>query len=34
MDPERYLVINAQKSIIEIHQEIVTRIEALTSKKS
>jgi dTMP kinase len=34
MDPERYLVINAQKPIIEIHQEITSRITAITSKKS
>jgi dTMP kinase len=34
MDPERYLVINAQKPIIEIHQEIISRITAITSKKS
>ena len=34
MDPERYLVIDAQKPIIEIHQEITSRITALTSKKS
>jgi dTMP kinase len=34
MDSERYLVINAQKPIIEIHQEIISRITAITSKKS
>ena len=34
MDPERYLVIDAQKPIIEIHQEITSRISALVSKKS
>ena len=34
MDPERYLVIDAQRSIIEIHQEITARIAVLTSKKS
>ena len=34
MDPERYLVIDAQRPIIEIHQEITSRITALLSKKS
>ena len=34
MDPERYLVIDARKSIVEIHQEITNRISALESKKS
>jgi dTMP kinase len=34
MDPERYFVIDAQKPIIEIHQEITSFITALTSKKS
>lgn len=34
MDPERYLVLDAQRPIIEIHQEITARISALISKKS
>jgi thymidylate kinase len=34
MDPERYLVLDAQRPIIEIHQEITARITALISKKS
>jgi thymidylate kinase len=34
MDPERYIVIDAQRPIIEIHQEITARIAVLTSKKS
>jgi len=29
LDPERYLVINAQKPIIEIHQEITARVSTL-----
>lgn len=33
MDPERYLVIDAQRPVIEIHQEITARITALTAKK-
>jgi len=33
MDPERYLVLDAQRPIIEIHQEITARISALISKK-
>ncbi|NBV12330.1 MAG: dTMP kinase, partial [Actinobacteria bacterium] len=34
MDPERYLVLDAQRPIIEIHQEITSRISTLISKKS
>ena len=34
MDPERYLVLDAQRPIIEIHQEITARISALLAKKS
>ncbi len=34
MDPERYLVLDAQRPIIEIHQEITARITALLSNKS
>jgi len=34
MDPERYLVLDAQRPIIEIHQEITARISALIAKKS
>jgi dTMP kinase len=33
MDPERYMVIDAQRPVIEIHQEITARITALTAKK-
>ncbi|MFN9955537.1 MAG: dTMP kinase, partial [bacterium] len=29
MDPERYMVIDAQRPVIEIHQEITARITAL-----
>jgi len=32
-DPERYLVIDAQKPIIEIHQEITTRVSSLLKTK-
>lgn len=34
MDPERYLVLDAQRPIIEIHQDITARISALIAKKS
>ncbi|MFM1797133.1 MAG: hypothetical protein RL733_914 [Actinomycetota bacterium] len=34
MDPERYLLLDAQRPIIEIHQEITARISALLAKKS
>ncbi|MBU3693035.1 MAG: dTMP kinase [Candidatus Nanopelagicaceae bacterium] len=34
MDPERYLVLDAQRPIIEIHQEITARISAHISRKS
>jgi dTMP kinase len=33
MDPERYMVIDAQRPVIEIHQEITARITALIAKK-
>ena len=33
VDPERYLVIDARKPIIEIHQEITARISQLSVKK-
>ncbi|MGA1306243.1 MAG: dTMP kinase [Candidatus Nanopelagicaceae bacterium] len=33
VDPERYLVINARKPIIEIHQEITSRITELSKKR-
>ncbi len=33
MDPERYMVIDAQRPVIEIHQEITARITALMAKK-
>ncbi|NBY50206.1 MAG: dTMP kinase, partial [Actinobacteria bacterium] len=33
VDPERYLVIDAGKPIIEIHQEITARISQLSVKK-
>ena len=34
MDPERYLVLDAQRPIIEIHQDITARISELIAKKS
>jgi dTMP kinase len=34
MDPERYFVLDAQRPIIEIHQDITARISALIAKKS
>ena len=33
LDPERYLVIDAQKPIIEIHQEITARVSSLLKTK-
>jgi len=33
VDPERYLVIDARKPIIEIHQEITSRITELSKKR-
>jgi dTMP kinase len=33
LDPERYLVIDAQKPIIEIHQEITSRVSSLLKTK-
>jgi dTMP kinase len=34
IDPERYLVIDAQRPIIEIHREVVSRVTALVTKTS
>jgi dTMP kinase len=34
MDPERYIVVDARRPIVEIHQEITNRISILLSKKS
>jgi dTMP kinase len=34
MDPERYVVVDARRPIVEIHQEITNRISSLLSKKS
>ncbi|MFM7491334.1 MAG: dTMP kinase, partial [Actinomycetota bacterium] len=33
LDPERYLVIDAQKPIIEIHQEITARVSSFLKTK-
>jgi dTMP kinase len=33
VDPERYLVIDARKPVIEIHQEITSRIIEISKKR-